>query len=115
MTVHIIAAGGACAATFGVLCAALRLGDGTGNPGPAFPLEISHEEYARPPLRQYARAERRAAAIRWQRHRPATPILAVADCWEIVLHWVIRAAQAPAPLYDEAAWDAWREHMEGAA
>ena len=113
MTVPIIA-GGACAATFAGSWAALRLWDGHRDPGPPFPLEISHDEYAPPTPRQYARAERRAALVRWQRHRPAVPALAAADCREIVLHWIITAAQ-PAPLYDQAAWDAWREHMEGAA
>ena len=45
MTVPLIA-GGACAATEAGLWAALRLCDGSRHPGPAFPLEISHEEYA---------------------------------------------------------------------
>ena len=138
MTVPIIA-GGACAATFAGSWAALRLWDGHRNPGTPFPLEISHDEYARklpnqprnaantPTLHRraatwYRRAryrrrlagawdELQAATERWHA-RPSPSPLAVADCWEIVLAWVIANAQPAAPLYDQAAWDAY---VKGAA
>ena len=111
MTVPLLAAGGACAATGGAYWAALRLWDGSHDGGNPFPLEISHEEYApRPAIDAWA--ERKAATIRWRQHRGALPALAVLDCWEIVLGWVITAARQPAPLYDEAAW---ADYVKGAA